>query len=142
MQRFFFDRLTQPQQPTPLDAESRLALLRESIREEIQRLLSGRTFLNGYAPFAPANQGTKSILNWGIDSPVDFGSSYAELTRLAQQILDAIHTFEPRLHNPKASIVGRIKNSKQAHILISGSIESEGITDAFEYRFPVGGHQS
>ncbi len=136
MRRFFFDRLTQPNLAMPLDEDARLALLRESVREELQRLVSGRTY---FAGFQAADAGTKNILNWGVDHPVDFGGSVTEVKRLTHQILDAIHTFEPRIKHPKAVVVGDTAHIKHAQLRISGVIEVDGVSDSFEHHFPIAG---
>lgn len=136
MRRFFFDRLTQPNLTLPHDEDSRLVLLRESVREEIQRLVSGRSYFSG---FHAADNGDKNILNWGIDHPVDFGGSVTEIKRLAKQILVAIRTFEPRIQHPKANIIGDTANIKHAKLQITGIIEVDGITDTFEHHFPISG---
>lgn len=136
MQRFFFDRLIQPMKPMPIDEDSQLAMLRESIREELQRLVSGRAYFDG---FRAANSGHKSILNWGIDNPVDFGNSKTEIKILMDQILDVVKAFEPRIQEPKARLIPNPSTLKPASVEISGHIQVESLNEYFSHNFTLGG---
>lgn len=141
MQRFFFDRLTQPLKYIPADEASQMAMLRESIREELQRLVSGRAYFDG---FRSASSGHKSILNWGIDNPVDFGNSITEIKILMDQILNVVKTFEPRIKDPKAKLIPNPNNLKPAplrpvSIQISGHIQLDSLSEPFSHDFSLGG---
>jgi|GEM_PF-4740180 len=132
MQRFFFDRLVNPELPEPMDDAGKLAQLRGSINEELQRLVSGRSW---FAGLQRANVGQKSILNWGIDNPVDFGNNMTDLKTLMDQILDAVKTFEPRIREPKARMLPSPDKLKPAQIQIYGYIQVGSASEAYQHVF-------
>ncbi|UAA40643.1 GPW/gp25 family protein [Paraneptunicella aestuarii] len=136
MQRFLFDRLCAPLQPEPTDEFSQLALLRQSITEELQRLVSGRAYFDG---IKPGYMGHKSVLNWGIDSPVDFGNNYGDAKILMDQILELIRAFEPRIINPKVQLRKTNNQLSPAAVEISGQIKVDRISAPFNHKISFSG---
>ena len=136
MQRFLFDRLCVPLQQEPTDEFSQLSLMRESITEELQRLVSGRAYFDG---IKPGYTGHKSVLNWGIDSPVDYGNNNADAKILMNQVLELIRTFEPRIINPKVQLRQTKNNLAPAMVEISGHIKADQITAPFHHKLSFSG---
>ena len=110
MRRFLFDRLCNPELKMPKDTFSKNWVLRKSIREELQRLVSGRSFFDGIGRSGSYGSATggKSILNFGIDNPVDYDINASENTLLMEQVLEMVKNYEPRLVNPQV----QLKDSK------------------------------
>lgn len=136
MRRFLFDRLFEPLQQEPLDEYSQLDNLRASIKEELQRLLSGRAYFTG---IQKGTSDDKSILNFGIDHPVDYGNSFRDSTQLMEQILEQIRKFEPRLRSPAAQLETTRNTLVPASVLVTGHIQVANIKQPFSHQFSFNG---
>ena len=91
MRRFLFDRLCNPELKLPEDNFGKIRILRSSIKEELQRLVSGRSWFDG---IGKGHTGEKSILNFGIDNPVDYDANAKDNTILMDQVLEMVKNYE------------------------------------------------
>lgn len=136
MHRFLFDRLCTPLQQVPTDEHSQLAALRASIREELQRLVSGRAYFDG---IKLGKSGNKSVLNFGIDNPVEYGNSHADTKIIMDQILELVRNFEPRIRNPQVQLHGTGNKLMPATVEISGHIKADHLSEAFQHSVTLDG---
>jgi len=128
MQRFLFDRLCDPLVKDPLSVQSRLSQLRISIEQELQRLVSNRSYFNG---LHERYQDEQTTLNFGIDCLVDFASNFADTYLISEQIVKAIRQYEPRLHSPEVSLIPTNDPLAPASLQIKGVIKVESVMQNF-----------
>ncbi len=126
MQRFLFDRLCQPMHKVSCSAEQRLAQLRESITEELQRLMTSRAFFNGLqaGEVDPGSQAC-TVLNFGINDLVSHSANFEESNKVKQQILKIIRHYEPRLLDPVITLRPTNDPLMPAAIEINGVIKAD-----------------
>lgn len=136
MRRFLFDRLCQPDLKMPEDTFGKMRILRESIREELQRLVSGRSWFDG---IQKGHKGEKSILNFGIDNPVDYAANNQDSTLLMEQVLEMVKNYEPRIINPKVSLTGNKNPLSPKRIAVSGQIKVADVREDFSHTLSVTG---
>ncbi len=130
MRRFLFDRLCNPDQPMPDETHAKLVVMRDAIKEELQRLVSGRAYFEGVRK---GHLGQKSVLNFGIDNPVDYAANMTDSKTLMQQVLEMVQDYEPRIINPKVQLVGNNKTLNPAYIEVTGEIKVADVTEEFSY---------
>lgn len=138
MRRFLFDRLCQPDLKMPMDTHGQLKVMRESIREELQRLVSGRSWFDG---LQKGHSGEKSILNFGIDNPVDYATNAQDSNRLMEQVLEMVKCYEPRIINPQVMLTGNKNPLSPKAIAISGQIKVAEVKEDFSHTLNVSGAQ-
>ena len=136
MRRFLFDRLCQPELKLPEDTFGKNWVLRKSISEELQRLVSGRSFFDG---IGRGHTGEKSILNFGIDNPIDYDVSAKENTLLMEQILVMVKNYEPRLINPQVQLKDNKNKLSPKSIAISGQIKIADVKEDFSHTLSATG---
>lgn len=132
MRRFLFDRLCQPDVALPEETHAQLYLLRNAIKEELQRLVSGRAYFDG---IRKGNSDDKTILNFGIDNPVDYAANYGDSTTLMQQVLDMVKNYEPRIINPKVQLVDKKSSLSPASVAVTGEIRIADVREEFSHTF-------
>ena len=136
MRRFLFDRLCNPELSLPVDAHSKLAHLRASIKEELQRLVSGRSWFDG---LQKGHTREKSILNFGIDNPVEYATSAQDNKLLMEQVLEMVKYYEPRLINPQVFLTGNKNPLSPKAIAIVGQIQLADAKEDFSHILSVTG---
>lgn len=126
MQRFLFDRLCQPMNKVSCNAEERLAQLRQSITEELQRLMTSRAFFGGLqvGEIEPESQAC-TVLNFGINDLVSHSANFEESNKIKQQIHKIISHYEPRLLDPVINLRPSNDPLMPAVIEINGIIKTE-----------------
>lgn len=133
MQRFLFDRLCQPQQSVPKDEQSRLAWLRQSIAQELQRLFGQRAFFDGLDLQAD-NRQAPCVLNYGLNDLVSRSANFEDTHACKEELRKAIQHYEPRLHNPHISLIATNDPLMPAQVQISGVIKTELLEDEFSWK--------
>lgn len=136
MRRFLFDRLCNPELHLPEDNFGKVWVLRKSIREELQRLFSGRSWFDG---IQRGHKGEKSVLNFGIDNPVDYDANAQENTLLMEQVLEMIKNYEPRLLNPQVQLNDNKNKLSPKSIAISGQIKIADVKEDFSHSLSISG---
>lgn len=142
MRRFLFDRLCNPELHMPEDNFGKVGVLRKSIKEELQRLFSGRSWFDG---IQKGHAGDKSILNFGIDNPVDYDANAQDNVLLMDQVLEMIKNYEPRLLNPQVELrdnnnqKGNINRLSPKSIAISGQIKIADVREDFSHSLSISG---
>lgn len=125
MQRFLFDRLCQPKLNVSDDSEARLAVLRQSITENLTHLVSHRTFFAGLnSQSSSASQGVGTVLNFGISDLVSHSANFEDSNKMKEQIRQQIQNYEPRLHDPEINLVATKDSLMPAMIEVNGVIKS------------------
>lgn len=136
MRRFLFDRLCNPELKLPEDNFGKIRILRSSIKEELQRLVSGRSWFDG---IGKGHTGEKSILNFGIDNPVDYDANAKDNTILMDQVLEMVKNYEPRLLNPQVQLKDNKNKLSPKAIAISGQIKIADVKEDFSHTLSVAG---
>lgn len=139
MQRFLFDRLCQPLQTEPTNDFSQIAQLRQSITEELQRIVSGKAYFDG---IRLGYAGHRSVLNWGVDNPVDLSANLTDVKSLMSQVLELIRTYEPRIINPQVQLLSHHSHFLKHQIEVHGHIEINKKLASFSHRLTLGGQQA
>lgn len=119
MERPFFYRLSDPR---PTECTSDVAMIRQTVVEEIRRILSTRS--NGSV------NGERNIFNYGIPNVVENYHAVPDLEDLIRQIREAIEAYEPRLSEVRVSFEKSVDWKKQT-VLIEANIEIEGEEEKF-----------
>lgn len=130
MQRFLFDRLSQPQVTQPVDEQGRLSWLRSAIVVELQRLFGQRAFFNGLELNGPSDHMT-SVLNFGLNDIVSRNANFEDSHRIKEELRAAIEHYEPRLINPQIELIATGDPLMPAMVEINGVIKSGLLEDEF-----------
>jgi len=138
MRRFLFDRLCDPEPVLPQDNYGKLAVLRESIKEELQRLVSGRSWFDG---LQKGHKGEKNILNFGIDNPVEYAISAQDHNVLLEQIREMIRCYEPRIINPQVFLQHNKNALCPKSIAVAGQIKVAEAIEDFSHSLRITGEQ-
>jgi len=129
MQRFLFDRLCQPEREIPSSVEDRVTLLRQMITQELQWLVSQRSYFEGFSRVS-----YNSVLNFGISDVVSYSNTFADIERLKDEIYQAILHWEPRLKSPTIILKATGNPLQPAVIFVEGIIEEAQIRSEFQWQ--------
>jgi type VI secretion system lysozyme-like protein len=130
-----FERLSdrkpeQPREPVPLRTLSYPDLLK-SVREEISRLLNTRSGLSSHELL----ERERSVINYGATdllwvNPFD-PQSMRHLTALLTQTIEQL---EPRLAQPRVSIVQYVQTESRLILNITGTLVMEQLREPVSFR--------
>jgi len=130
-----FERLSdrkpeQPREPVPLRTLSYPDLLK-SVREEISRLLNTRSGLSSHELL----ERERSVINYGATdllwvNPFD-PQSMRHLTAL---LVQTIEKLEPRLAQPRVSIVQYVQTESRLILNITGTLVMEQLREPVSFR--------
>ncbi|MFQ3234880.1 MAG: type VI secretion system lysozyme-like protein [Paraglaciecola sp.] len=129
MQRFLFDRLCHPLVKEPLGLQAKISKLRNSIEQELQRLVSNKSYFHGVDTQGP---GDLTVLNFGIDNVLDFASNFADTYLISEQIVQAIRQFEPRLGSPQVTLISNHNTLAPASLRVTGTIMIDSLAQDFD----------
>lgn len=119
MERPFFYRLSDPR---PRENTSDVAMIKQTIVDEIKRILSTRS--------CGSVTGDRNIFNFGIPNVVESYHAVPDLEVLVHQIREAIEAYEPRLRNIRVSFE-KSKNWKSQAIRIDADLTVDGHEEKF-----------
>lgn len=136
MQRYLFDRLTNPLAYQPNEQQARILWLRKAITEELQRLFSQRSFFAGMATNETASS-QPSILNFGLSDLVSQTANMESVNSVTEQIRQMIIHYEPRLKSPVISLTSTQNPMQPAAITVSGKISAETLEEEFIWQSVV-----
>lgn len=119
MERPFFYRLSDPR---PRDNTSDVDVIRQTVVEEVRRILSTRSSGPVY--------GERNLFNFGIPNVVESYHAAPDIEVLVNQIKEAIEAYEPRLRNIKVSF-DRGKSWNLQPIKIEAALIIDGIEEKF-----------
>jgi len=130
MQRFLFDRLCHPLVDTGQDESGRLAFLRQSIVQELQRLFSNRSYFDGVMTGTGIGS---SVLNFGLQDLQSLSANFTDSAKLKEQLRQVILKYEPRLHTPEIELVATDDPLMPARIEINGLIREQALQAEFSW---------
>lgn len=134
MQRYLFDRITQPLAHIPDDEHGRLVWLHRSITDELQRLFSQRSFFAGLDKQQYSSGHAPTVLDFGLHDIVSKAANLDSTHQVAEQIKRLILHYEPRLHQPQIELVTSKDPTIPATLRISGMIKTESLQDEFSWQ--------
>jgi type VI secretion system lysozyme-like protein len=128
MGRYLFDRLCQPLLTLPIDESARLAWLKQSIEQELQRLVTHRAFFEG---INTSRKGRPTVLNFGIGDLVSRSANFEDIGEIKGQIRQMILHYEPRLLNPQIHLSATNNPMMPATLIVTGTIQEDSVVESF-----------
>ncbi|TQV87268.1 type VI secretion system baseplate subunit TssE [Aliikangiella coralliicola] len=105
--RLLFERLVNPQLPIEDIPQQQITLVKESIRAELRRIASGRSYFAG----GDENE-ERYLLNYGLMDLVSRAATQSEYIQVAKELEQNISQFEPRLMDVAVTVVPGDKDSR------------------------------
>jgi len=134
-----FDKLNSREPDDPVEKRRLAALdkagLRISIRRELVRILNSRTRLKPDHVYAEG----RTVADFGIADRTDLNpQSLADRDALAQDIVEAIRAYEPRLRSPSVKVLAPEEHQQGLYIYIEGRLAQFNVKEPLMFQLVSG----
>jgi type VI secretion system protein ImpF len=128
LQPSLLDRLTDDEPHQTVESREQrilsLARLRECVIRDLTWLLNAENMASRQQ-ISDCPEAMRSVINYGIPALAGATSTGRDMQVLERQIVEAIHTFEPRLIRDSVSVRSIVSESEMSHNTMRFEIEAD-----------------